>query len=102
MSDHRKRSEQLGAPVVRKDDERRLLRRTIEALLAEGATLVDAIEEAALFVRACSKGPEGGPVQPGDGDPPSGVRDVGTEHAGSQLSGEDWSDAARPVARVHG
>jgi hypothetical protein len=36
----------------------------IEALLAEGATLVDAIERATLFVHACRRNRDGDAVQP--------------------------------------
>jgi hypothetical protein len=93
--DHCKRSEQVGAPIGRKDDERQLLKRTIQALLAEGATLLDAIEEAALVVRATLDTREGGLRQPVDGDPPSGVRDVSADLAGSEPCSERWSEAAR-------
>jgi len=92
--DHRKRSEQVGAPIGRRDDERQLLKRTIQALLAEGSTLLDAIEEAALVVRSTLDAREGDPRQPVDGDPPSGVRDVGGELVESPPCSESWAEAA--------
>ncbi len=104
MPDHRVHSEQL------EDADRRLLRLTIEALLAEGATLVEAIEQATMLVRGrwadrgvvydgAASGPKpragsaDGPAS-AQGAPPSGTREVGAEGDAGQLWGEPWPEAA--------
>ena len=86
MPDHRVRREQLG------DADRRLLRLTIEALLAEGATLVEAIEQATMFVRG--RWADRGAPASAQGAPPSGTREVGAEGDVGQLWEEPWADAA--------
>jgi hypothetical protein len=52
VSNWRADSEAIGTPASLEDDERRVLRTTIEELLAQGAALLEAIEGAADLVRA--------------------------------------------------
>ncbi len=57
-------------------EEPRGWRRTVRALLADGATILDAIEGAILVARANRRGGEEPPASAADGLPPSGVREV--------------------------